>query len=189
MANNTKQQIQYNPSGNPETANSASVLIPVQLGRYLTVKQPSSSSQVDNNDANGTDKEYRYIRVDSGMTLAPSRGLVAFWLNKQKGVVTTDLSRAGGAGRIAGVFPNSITPGNYGYVQTGGLGLVLFKSTGRTADPTAAGLFVVADTVQTAKADCLAAGTAPSRPFLGWSAGPIQGDNFALVNLNVPENV
>lgn len=189
MANYTHQQIQYNPSGDPETANSASCLVPGQLGRYLEVKQPTSGIPSDNGDPTGTTKQYRFIRVDSGMSVSPSKGLVAFWLNKEKGLVTTDLSRAGGRGRIAGVFQNAITPGNYGYIQTGGLGLVLFKSAGRTADPTAAGLFVVADSVQTAKADCLAAGTAPSYPFLGWSAGPIQNDNFAIVNLNVPENV
>ena len=121
------------------------------------------------------------------MTVAPFQGAVAWWADKTQYMVTTTVTTLG-RGRIAGVFQNAITPGNFGCVQIKGPATVKFIDA-PTAAPTIAGLFVIPSATN-GKADCLAANTAALYPALGVSAGALNlGDNTAVVDLDVPETV
>jgi hypothetical protein len=84
------------------------------------------------------------------------------------------------------VFQNAITSGNYGCIQTGGPATVKFIDA-VTAAPTVAGLFVIPSATN-AKADCLAAASAPTYPPLGVSAGVYDATNtVGVVDLDVPQ--
>jgi hypothetical protein len=74
---------------------------------------------------------YRFVQVDSGATAANVKtGTVGLLCTLAKGVnVITSFDQGLGAGLRQVVFLNSITPGNYGFVQEQGDANVLFGST------------------------------------------------------------
>lgn len=172
----------YLQSGDPENENNATLAYPGQLGMRFTVKQPSRSAP---GAEDGRSKTYQIVKTDSTMSVAPFRGAVAWWSDKT-GYVTTTTVTSLGRGRIAGVYQNAITTGYYGCVQTGGPATVKFVDN-PTANPTAAGLFVIPSATN-AKADCLAAASAPTYPPLGVSAGTYNAAAAeAVVDLDVPQ--
>lgn len=172
----------YLQSGDPEAENVVSMLYPGQLGSRFTITQPSRAAA---GAEDGRSKTYQYVKTDSSMSVAPFRGAVAWWSDKTQYLVTTSPT-ALGRGRTAGVFQNAITPGNFGCVQTGGPATVKFVDA-PVAAPTAAGLFVI-PSATAGKADCLAAGTAPTYPALGQSAGVYDAQQAqAVVDLDVPQ--
>jgi len=180
--NRWEQPAVYLQSGDPEQENTPILYAPGLLGARFTVNQPSRG-QVGAEE--GRSKRYQLIRTDSSMTVAPFRGAVAWWSDKTQYLVTTTVT-ALGRGRIAGVFQNAITPGYFGCVQVEGPATVKFIDA-PTANPTAAGLFVIPSATN-AKADCLAAGSAATYPALGISAGVYNAAAAeAVVDLNVPE--
>ena len=91
-----------------------------------------------------------------------------WWSNQAVYRVTTTVT-ALGRGRVAGVFKNAVTPGNYCCVQQSGISVVKFIDA-VTSAPDATGKIVIPSSTN-AKADCLAAGTAATYPVLGRSAG------------------
>lgn len=173
----------YLQSGDPENENVPSLLYPGLLGAKFTVLQPARTAP---GAEDGRSKTYQLVQTDSTMTTAPYRGAVAWWSDKTRYLVTTSPT-ALGRGRIAGVFQNAITVGNYGCVQTNGP-----ASTKLVDSPTAAvtansGQFVIPSS-SAGKADVLAAGTAATYPPLGVVAGALNtGDNTVVVDLDVPE--
>lgn len=180
--NRWEQPAVYLQSGDPETENASSLYAPGLLGARFTVIQPSRSTP---GAEDGRSKRYQLIRTDSTMSVAPFRGAVAWWSDKTQYLVTTSPT-ALGRGRIAGVFQNAITPGNFGCVQVEGPATVKFIDA-VTAAPTAAGLFVI-PSATAGKADTLAAGTAATYPTLGVTAGTYNAPAAeAVVDLNVPE--
>lgn len=186
MANNQRAQCQYVVTGNPETVNSKTAFALGQLGRYVTVKIPVGSTPVDMQDEAGRDKEYRYIKTDSVMTVPPSRGLLAYWKDKSRYTVTTDQT-ARGRGFVAGVFKGPISPGNYGFIQTAGPSIVQFDN-GTTETPV--GTFIIPGT-GTGTAAVIAAGSAATYPTIGLSLSVQDASNpFAItgmVELNIPD--
>jgi len=75
---------------------------------------------------------YQYVKFKAGTTLAPTKGLVCYWdpdLPGQ-GAVTMDAPTVGGS--IAGVCLNSVTKGNYGFIQVSGVATVLCKASSLT---------------------------------------------------------
>lgn len=172
----------YLQSGDPEAENAPTLAYPGLLGARFTVVQPSRSPA---GAEDGRSKTYQLVQTDSTMTVAPFRGAVAWWSDKTKYLVTTTVTTLG-RGRIAGVFQNAITPGNYGCVQRGGPATVKFIDAVNTA-PTVAGLFVIPSATN-GKADTTAAGTAATYPTLGVTAGVYNAtDATAVVDLDVPE--
>jgi hypothetical protein len=180
--NRWEQPTVYLQSGDPEQENTPTLYAPGLLGARFTVNQPSRG-QVG--AESGRSKRYQLIRTDSSMTVAPFLGAVAWWSDKTQYLVTTTVTTLG-RGRVAGVFQNAITPGNYGCVQVEGPATVKFVDA-PTANPTAAGLFVIPSATN-GKADCLAAGSAATYPTLGISAGTYDAAQAqGVVDLNVPE--
>jgi hypothetical protein len=183
MPNNIRNQPLYLQSGDPEEENVQTLLYPGMLGGRVTIKQPGPPGSP------GAEayryKTYQLIHVDSTVSVNPFRGAVAWWSDQTQYLVTTNPSTPG-RGRIAGVFQNAITPGYYGCIQTQGPATVKFVDA-PTAQPTVAGLFVIASATA-GKADCLAAGTAALYPALGVSAGTYDAAAAeAVVDLDVPE--
>lgn len=185
MANFHLQQAQWVSTGDPETVDDSpsKLFAPGQVGRYLTVKQPTSAAP---GDEAGRDKTYRYVHTDSGMSVAPFKGAVAWWKSKAKYQVTTDATNRN---LRAGVFQGPVTKGNYGFIQTGGPAVVKFIDA-PTATPNVAGRAVI-PSATAGKADCLGVATAPTHNLLGWVAG---NPNFnaaaveAIVELDIPDN-
>jgi hypothetical protein len=169
-------------SGDPENENNVTLAYPGQLGMRFTVIQPTRSAP---GATAGRSKTYQIVKTDSTMTVAPFSGAVAWWSDKT-GYVTTTTVTTLGRGRIAGVYRNAATPGNYTCIQTEGPGIVKFVDA-PTANPTAAGLFVIPSATN-AKADCLAAGSAATYPPLGQSSGVYDAPNAqGVVDLDVPQ--
>lgn len=183
MSQNIRNQPLYLQSGDPEGENVPTLLYPGMLGGRTTIKQPSGSGSPTAAGAFRS-KTYQLVQTDSSMAVAPYSGAVAWWSDKTKYLVTTAPTKLG-QGRIAGVFRNAITPGNYGCIQTQGpCPNVKFLDT-PTSAPDATGKFVVPSSTA-GKADCVA--TAPVFPPLGECAGAITGsDSTAPVDLDVPE--
>lgn len=183
MSNNIRNQPLYLQSGDPESENVATLLYPGMLGGRTTIKQPGGPGAAAAEAFRF--KTYQLVQTDSSMSVSPFIGAVAWWSDKTKYLVTTSPT-ALGRGRIAGVFQNAITAGNYGCIQTQGPAIVKFVDA-PTAAPSAAGLFVI-PSATAGKADCIAAGTATTYPALGFSAQAILGaDSTAIVDLDVPE--
>jgi hypothetical protein len=178
------------PGGNPESMNEPETNIkPGQLGiKFAYNIAPRSAPGTDSEGvggAAGNPKAYKMVRTDSSMSVAPYDAAVAWWSN-QATYVTTTSPTALGRGRIAGIYRCAVTPGNITCIQTNGKGLVKFVDA-PTAAPSAAGLFVI-PSATASKADCLAAGSAPTYPPLGRSAGILQGGTAtAIVDLEVPD--
>jgi hypothetical protein len=185
MSNNIRLQPMYLQSGDPEQENAVTLAYPGSIGGRLTIKQPGPPGS-PTTAGQFRHKTYQLVQTDSTMTVAPFSGAVAWWSDKTKYLVTTSPT-ALGRGRVAGVFRNAITAGNYGCIQTQGPCPNVKFVDAPTATPTAAGLIVI-PSATAGKADCLAAASAATYPPLGVSAGAMNlGDNTASVDLDVPE--
>lgn len=185
MSNNIRNQPLYLVSGDPESENNASLLYPGMIGGRLTVKEPGPPGS-PTTAGQFRAKTYQLIQTDSSMATAPYAGAVAWWADKTKYLVTTDPTKLG-RGRVAGVFRNAITLGNFGCIQTQGPCPNVKFVDAPTSTPTAAGLIVIPSSTA-GKADCLAAASAATYPPLGVSAGAMNlGDNTASVDLDIPE--
>ncbi len=185
MSTNIRLQPMYLQSGDPESENVAAPLYPGMVGGRLTVKEPGPGG-TPTTAGQFRSKTYQFVQTDSSMSTAPYKGAVAWWSDKTKYLVTTNPATLG-RGRVAGVFRNAITVGNYGCIQTQGPCPNVKFVDSPTATPDATGLFVV-PSATAGKADCLAAATAATYPPLGVSAGSWStGDNTATVDLDVPE--
>lgn len=176
------EQAVYLQSGDPENENVPTLAYRGQLGMRLTTVQPLRSAP---GATAGRSKTYQLIKTDSTMSVAPFPGAVAWWSDKTAYLVTTSPTTLG-RGRIAGVFRNAISLGNYGCIQTEGPATVKFIDT-VTSAPTAAGLFVI-PSATAGKADCLAAGSAATYPTLGQSSGVYNAAAAeGVVDLDVPQ--
>lgn len=182
MPNRRENQVVFLQSGDPEGENSPTLAYKGQLGMSFTDIQPT---RVAAGIEAGRTKTYQLVQTDSTMSVAPYPGAVAWWSDRTKYLVTTTVTTLG-RGRIAGVFQNSVTPGNFCCIQTRGPATVKFVDS-PTAAPSAAGLIVIPSATN-GKADCLAAGSAATYPILGYSVQAILGaDSTAVVELDVPE--
>lgn len=182
MPQGFEQNAVFLQSGDPETENVPSLSYPGQLGVRFTVVQPSRSPA---GVEAGRSKRYQLVKTDSSMTVAPFPGATAWWADKAQYMVTTNATNRN---RVAGVFQNVVTPGNFGCVQIGGPGTTKFIDS-----PTAAiaiGTMVIPSSTN-GKADNLAVGTAPTHTVMGQVAGPAlsynAGAQEAVVDLAIPE--
>lgn len=184
MPNGFNQQVQFIPGGNPEAVNEPTLLYPGLLGSRFNIVYPPRSAP-NNTTGEGTPKAYKLVKTDSGMTVAPYSGATA-WFSDQANSVVTTTAATPGRGRVAGVFRNVVTPGNYTMIQVKGLGYMKFIDA-VTAQPTAAGL-IVTPSATNGKADALAAGSAGTYPVMGRTAGAYDAPNaVGLVDIDVPE--
>jgi len=175
-AGEKRVQAQYVSTGDPNTVSDQSPLrYPGQVGGYFT---------------DTANKLYRYVLLDSTMTVAPYAGAVAMWSNRTAGIVTTSVTNRG---RRAGIFTRAhqLTGSDRAlacFIQVGGRRTDVKGANALTAQPSTAGLFVIPSSTD-AKADVLAAGTAATYPALGVTAGTLNlGDNTFAVDLSVEDD-
>lgn len=174
-------QAQYVSTGDPRTVSDTELRYPGQVGGYLTTAPRTPG---------GGDDVFRYVLLDSTMSVAPYDTAVAWWADREAGKVTT---AATNRGRRAGIFTRAHQVSGAGrtlacYIQVGGRKSVKLIDA-VTAAPTAAGLFVI-PSATAAKADVLAAGTAATYPPLGVTAGTLDlGDNTCLVDLQIEDDL
>ncbi len=193
MPENQRQQAMYVSTGDPETVSDSPARVEAQggwkgqLGNYVTVKRPGPAGSRGTEDYR--DVTYRYVKMDSSMSVAPYKGAVAWWADRAAYQVTTDSTNRGAR---AGVFQNpptkplNVARGDYCYIATGGPATVKLVDAPASA-PTAVGIFVVPSGTD-AKADTLAAGTAAAYPPLGVTTGvwdPVNTE--AIVELTIPD--
>lgn len=185
MANDPRELTAWTGGNDPADYEEASPgFQPGQLGMYYTVKQKTSQIQ-DGQEFAGRDKRYQIVVADSSMSVAPQPGSCAYWSDKTRFKVTTDPSTLG-LGARAGIFTKSVAKGNLCVIQTKGPRRVRFVAA-PTANPSTARLAVIPSST-VAKADCLAAGTAPTYPVFGWSAGAYDlAAQECTVDLDIPD--
>lgn len=181
-----EQPTVYLQSGDPENENNPTLAYPGQLGARFTVVQPNRSAP---GVESGRSKRYQLVKTDSAMTTAPFPGAVAWWSDKtQYLVTTTSPSVAVGRNRIAGVFQNSPTPGNFTCVQFEGPAITKLIDA-VTQGNVVAGAYVIPSSTN-AKADVVATATAPPQTPIGLVGSPLTfnvTDLTVVVDLNVPE--
>lgn len=188
MPNDWGQQAVYLQSGDPESENVPTLLYPGQLGVRFSVVQPSRGTVgVEQVRA----KRYQLVQTDSSMTVAPYLGAVAYWSDQSKYLVTTTSpTTAQGRNRVAGVFQNAITPGNYGCVQITGPATVKLID-GVTQANVVVGAYVIPSSTN-AKADVVAASTAPTQTPFGVVESPLTfnvTDLTVVTDLQIPETL
>jgi hypothetical protein len=209
-ANYGGQQGAWFSSGDPETSFDATMYAPGMLGvhaQYIEPFKAAASAGIanptfnwpDNPPGYGTDgraKRYQYVQLDSGSSITPGPGFIAFWKDKSIYKVTGDQTQLG-RGRIAGRFPGRLATsqtlplGNFGWIQTQGPGIVKFRDGVTQTNVTGAGNFVYAagtGATDAGKAEVSAAGTATPYPAIGVSASQLEPTSlFAVVDLDFPE--
>lgn len=117
---------------------------------------------------------YQLVQLSSAATTANAvAGLAAFTLDGTsnagaQGYVVTDESHADAVTLIAGVFLNTITPGNFGFIQIHGKATVKYRAA--VTDATI-GDVVIVQGAGTGVFDSLAAGTAVTDTVMGKYVG------------------
>lgn len=186
MPNRWEMPPVYLQSGDAEQENTPTLHAPGLLGARFTVIQPNRGTP---GVEDYRSKRYQLIRTDSTMAVAPYKGAVAWWSDQANYLVTTTSpTTAQTRNRIAGVFQNAITAGNYGCVQIGGPGLTKLIDGAVNAD-VVAGAFIIPSSTN-AKADVVAAATAPTVQALGQVSQPLTFNIAArevVVDLAIPE--
>lgn len=147
----------------------------------------------------GTPANWQIVLTDSVMDVLPYDGAVAWWKDRAAYIVTTDVSVAG-RGNRAGIFRDSDAPQDPATHNIGLSNIVCIQKKGQavqvnfvsspTANPTAAGLFVVPSATD-GQADCLAAGTPASYPAIGLSTGAVDAVavDYAAVDVDIDDNI
>jgi hypothetical protein len=186
MPNRWEQPAIYLQSGDPEQENTPTLHAPGLLGARFTVIQPGRGTP---GAEDVRSKRYQLIKTDSTMSVAPFKGAVGWWADQANYVVTTTSpTTAQTRNRVAGVFQNFIQPGNFGCVQIGGPGTTKLIDAA-TSSNVVEGAFIIPSATN-AKADVVAAATAPTLQPLGQVGQPLTFNVAArevVVDLAIPE--
>jgi hypothetical protein len=149
MPNNRTQQISRTtrpalndvndayPAQSTPTASGSTTQYAEQLGARMILDGSNLGVKYDSAVATLYGGEYQYVQFYNGTT-APAVGLPTAWAWDQANgafesyIVTCDMNSALRTGRFAGFCLNSVTKGNYGWIQVSG------KCSGLTGTLTAA---------------------------------------------------
>lgn len=109
------------------------------LGDYFDVTEAEANQLSDSDVGTLHTGRYRFVKVDSTATAANVKtGTVGLMSTLAQGLnVVTSFDKGLGAGLHQVIFLNSITPGNYGFVQELGDASILMGGTGTGAAGTA----------------------------------------------------
>lgn len=141
---------------------SGSIIQPFsgQVGKRLVCSTSIASKLSDTAIGTLLEGIYQYVQVAS-TSAAVARGTLVYWQNYESCIVTATPSAAdvvlGGsnAGLVAGVALNTVTVGNYCYIQIAGKANIKFKTTITKGSTVAAGDLVLADGTTSARADVI----------------------------------
>lgn len=101
---------------------------------------------------------YQYVQFKAASAVAPARGGLVVWSDRDNFIVTPDVTAAT-LNAIAGVALNAVTKGNWGFIQIAGKAAVKFIAVTTKVTP-AIGDLVMVDAAPTNAADVLADATA-----------------------------
>lgn len=158
---------------------------PGQLGARCITKVPLRGTQGEPISPTGSSRSFQIVRVDSTLTVSPTRGDIMNWKSKAGYVVTNKIINSLNRNEVAGVMPGTATPGNYTCVQYRGPQLV--KITAADTAAMVSGDSIIPSAADDGKGSRIAAGTAPTYTKVGTATGPIINTNFVLADLNIPE--
>lgn len=166
-----------------------------QLGQQITISSAQAAQLSKASVGTLYAGTYQYVKLKAGATPAV-RGAAYFWDNAAAAgsfqVVTIESSTTLTAASLAGVCLNTITAGNYGWIQTAGIATCKFvasitgtAATGRpvfisVAGTTSIGLFDVVDDLTTT------AGARFFDRFVGWAITVPVASELDQVQLTLP---
>ena len=157
----------------PGGGDSAPGLVPGMVGIEIEVDAATAAQMSDTSVATLRSGRYRYVQTLSSGTTAPARGRAALQSTSaqyEANVVHSD-GAAAHDGKCAGVFLNTVTKGNYTWIQVSGNASVLIKNGITNATD---GNVVVVGT-GTALFDCIADATAVTHNLLKSAVGVALG--------------
>lgn len=166
-----------------------------QLGKQITIDSAQAAQLSKSSIGTLYAGTYQYVKLKAGAT-APVRGAAVFWDNAVAAstfqVVQIESSTTLTAASMAGVVLNTVTAGNYFWIQTAGIATCKFVSsitgtaaTGRPvfisiAGTTSIGLFDVLDDL------VLSAGARFLERFVGWAVTVPVATELDQVQLTLP---
>ena len=182
MPNNIINQPVY---ADPENMDVPSLAWPGNLGdRFAVNVPPGAAPGIGPVQDRGDSKTYQIVQTDSGMGTQATRGMVTWWRDKQKYVVTTDQLRALNRNEVAGIIKNTVTSGNYTCIQQGGTSYVMVTLANIGA--VVSGDMLIPSAADNGRADRVAAGTAPTYTPIGIAVGTTVATNLILTELRLP---
>lgn len=148
-------------------------LVPGMVGVEIELDAAAAAALSDTTVATLRSGRYRYVQSLSTGTTAPARGRAA--LQSTSAQVETNVVHSDGAaaddGKCAGVFLNTVTKGNYCWIQVAGNADVLIKN--GITDATDGNVVIVG--TGTALFDCIADATAVTHSKLKSAVGVALG--------------
>lgn len=180
--NNNQQGVYVD---DPDNMDVPTLYAPGNLGQRLITQNPLRSTQGEPIGVSGSSRSFQIVRVDSTLTVSPTRGDIMNWKSKASYIVTNKIINSLNRNEVAGVMPGTATPANYTCVQYRGAQLV--KITAADTAAMVSGDSIIPSAADDGKGSRIAAGTAPTYTKVGTATGPIINTNFVLADLNIPE--
>lgn len=118
------------PGVNVSTAQvSGSIVQPYSgfCGGKLTITDPWAAQFADPSVGPIYGGVYQYVQFAPTLATPSTRGAVCFWSDELNYVVTT-VYNAATAFKVAGVIINGTAPGNWDFIQIGGIAMALFSA-------------------------------------------------------------
>lgn len=153
------------------------------LGDYADYTETDANAQSYSTNGTLHAGRYRFVQVDSAATAANVKtGTIGLMASLAQGMnVVTSMDKKLGAGLHMVIFLNSITPGNYGFVQELGDANVLMGGTASGS----AGTAVYADT--NSANNGTATSTSTSNDLLGYAEVTLGTSALKRVLLDLPD--
>lgn len=180
--NNNQQGVYVD---DPDNMDVTSLYAPGNLGQRLITQNPLRSTQGEPIGVSGASRSFQIVRVDSTLTVSPTRGDIMNWKSKASYIVTNKIVNSLNRNEVAGVMPGTATPNNYTCIQYRGPQLV--KITAADTAAMVSGDSIIPSAADDGKGSRVAAGTAVTYTKVGTATGPVQNTNFVLADLCIPE--
>jgi len=181
------------PANNTPSMSGATNTYAAQLGARVWLDGNPGGVRYDSIIGTLYGGKYQYVKTTAATSNAYAKGQPVFWTDFENYVTTCDCTAAL-VGKIAGFCLNTVTRGNYCWIQTAGKATVAFKNPTSVATPSDGDLVVI--DVTTGLADVLTQSASPTYLILKAAIGvaigaPIVGPNApSLVLLrSLPEVV
>ena len=178
-------------ANNTPSASGATNMYAAQLGARVWLDGNPGGVRYDSAIGTLYGGKYQYVKTTAGTTATYVLGRPVFWTDFEGYVVTAD-STAVLVGKMAGIVLNTVTKGQYCWIQVAGKATVLFK-TGLSAATPADGDLIVLDAT-TGLADVLTQSGNPTYLILKAAIGvalaaPVSATASLVLLRHLPEVV
>lgn len=148
-------------AGGSASAGTGAALYASQLGARINLSDAQIAALTYTTTGTLYGGIYQYVNFLSSATASPIKGLIAFWSTDATFIVTND--EPTGVADWAGIGLNTVTKGNFGWIQTAGKATIKFRAAITKATPAIGDLVICAAAgagADVATADVLADATA-----------------------------